>query len=322
MSFAREHLKVRVKAITYEAEGVVSLELRPLDGASLPPFTAGAHVELHLPSGIERSYSIASPEGDTGRYVVGVQKDQGSRGGSRFIHDELRPGAELVISAPRNNFALDEAAEHTLLIAGGIGVTPIWCMTQRLAALGRSFELVYAARSRRRAAFLAEIVALLGENAPGLRLHFDEEQGGRPLDMAAVVRRARPGAHLYCCGPLPMLAAFEQATAHLPAETIHVEYFEPKAAADLSGGFEVVLARSGRSFTIAPGKTILDTLQDAGLDVACSCLEGVCGTCETAVLEGEPEHRDSVLSPKERESNRTMMICCSGARTPKLVLDL
>ncbi|HZB91321.1 MAG TPA: PDR/VanB family oxidoreductase [Stellaceae bacterium] len=322
MPFDRDTRKVRVKAITYEADGVVSLDLRPLDGAPLPPFTAGAHIELRLPNGIERSYSIANPEGETHRYVVGVQKDAGSRGGSCFIHDALRPGAELVILAPRNNFPLKEDAGHTLLIAGGIGITPIWCMTQRLAALGRSFALVYAARARRRAAFLAEIVALLGEDSPNLRLHFDEEHGGAPLDLPAVIRRARPGAHLYCCGPLPMLAAFERETAALPPERVHLEYFAPKAPVAASGGFEVVLARSGRCFTIAPGATILETLQDAGIAVNCSCLEGVCGTCETAVLEGEPEHRDSVLTPQERASNRTMMICCSGAKTPKLVLDL
>jgi tetrachlorobenzoquinone reductase len=319
---AHETLRVRVKAITYEAEGVVSLDLRPLDMPSLPSFTAGAHVELHLPNGIERSYSIASPQSESHRYVVGVQHDPASRGGSRFIHEGLRAGAELLISAPRNNFELNEEAGRTVLIAGGIGVTPIWCMAQRLVELGRSFEVVFAARSRNRAAFLDGMIALLGNGSPNLTLHFDDEMGGKPLDMVAIIRGAKPDAHLYCCGPLPMLAAFEAATAGRPEETVHVEYFAPKEAVDTAGGFEVVLARSGKHITIPPGTTILDTLLKSGVDVPHSCLEGVCGTCEVSVVEGTPDHRDAVLSAKERASNRTMMICCSGSKSPKLVLDI
>lgn len=319
---AHETLKIRVKAITYEAEDVISLDLRPVGMPSLPSFTAGAHVELRLPNGIERSYSIASPQGESHRYVVGVQHDPASRGGSRFIHEGLRAGAELVISAPRNNFELNEDAERTVLIAGGIGVTPIWSMAQRLAELGRSFEVVFAARSRNRAAFLDGMIALLGKDSPNLTLHFDDEMGGKPLDMAAIIRRAKPDAHLYCCGPLPMLAAFEAATAERAEETVHVEYFVPKEAVDTAGGFEVVLVRSGKSITIPPGATILDTLIKNGVNVPHSCLEGVCGTCEVSVVEGTPDHRDAVLSAKERASNRTMMICCSGSKSPKLVLDL
>jgi ferredoxin-NADP reductase len=251
-----------------------------------------------------------------------VQNDPASRGGSRFIHEGLRAGAELLISAPLNNFELNEHAERTVLIAGGIGVTPIWCMAQRLAELGRPFEVVFAARSRKRAAFLDGMIALLGKDSPNLTLHFDDETGGKPLDMAAIVRGAKPDAHLYCCGPLPMLAAFEAATTERAEETVHVEYFSAKEAIDTAGGFEVVLARAGKSVTIPPGATILDTLLENGVNVPYSCLEGVCGTCEVSVVEGTPDHRDAVLSAKERASNRTMMVCCSGSKSPKLVLDL
>jgi ferredoxin-NADP reductase len=284
----------------------------------LPPFTAGAHIDLHLRNGFSRSYSLLNAQNERHRYCVAIQNDPVSRGGSRFIHDTVRTGDVLRISPPRNNFALAEQAEYSVLIAGGIGITPIWCMLQRLVELGRPRELFYAVRSRRRAAFVDDILALDGGN---VHLHFDDENAGGLIDLDAVVRRAAPGAHLYCCGPLPMLAAFESATSGLPAETVHVEYFAAKEPA-AAGGFEVVLARSGRTVFVPEHSTIIDALLAHGIAAEYSCLEGVCGTCETKVLEGVPDHRDVVLSAQERASNRTMMICCSGSRTSRLVIDL
>jgi ferredoxin-NADP reductase len=308
---------VRVKSITYEAEDVISLDLRPVGPETLPPFTAGAHIELHLRNGQPRNYSLANAQTESHRYYVTVQNDPASRGGSRFIHEQVRAGDILTISPPRNNFSLVEDAAESVLIAGGIGITPIWCMVQRLVALGRKWRMFYAVRSRGRAAFLQELLALDQVHA-----HFDDESGGTFLDLDAIVRDAAPGSHFYCCGPLPMLAAFERATAGVPAERVHVEYFSAKEPIDASGGFEVVLARSGRTVFVPEHSTILDALLASGVEAGHSCLEGVCGTCETKVLEGIPDHRDVVLTAQERASNRTMMICCSGSKSGRLVLDL
>jgi ferredoxin-NADP reductase len=311
-------LSLLVKSITFEAEDIVSLDLRAAAGEALPPFTAGAHIDLDLGNGMSRSYSLCNPQEERHRYVIGVQKDAASRGGSRYIHDGVRPGRVLAASEPRNDFPLVEDAAETVLIAGGIGITPIWCMVQRLHMLGRKWQLYYAVRAHRCAAFLDRLAAL---GAPGFHLHVDDENNGRVLDVAAVVSRA-PGAQLYCCGPLAMLGAFEQATAGLPLGRVHIEYFTAKEPVVATGGFEVVLAKRGRTIFVPEGMTIIDALRDNGIIAPHSCLEGVCGTCETTVLEGIPDHRDLVLSAKERASNKTMMICCSGCQGDRLVLDL
>jgi vanillate O-demethylase ferredoxin subunit len=315
-----ETIEVFVRSITYEAEDVISLDLRPIEAATLPSFTAGAHIDLHLPDGVRRSYSLANDQNERHRYHVAVQKDPATRGGSRFIHETIRPGDTLTITPPRNNFRLVEEGRRFILIAGGIGITPLLCMARRLAELRRSWELFHAARSRRKAAFLQDIAAL--DSGEHFHCHFDDENAGAFMDIGAIVRAAPPDAQLYCCGPVPMLAAFEQATAGLPDENVHVEYFAAKAPIEVSGGFEVVLARSNRSVFVPANSTILDALIAAGVDAGHSCLEGVCGMCETKVLEGIPDHRDVVLSAKERAGNRTMMICCSGALSSRLVLDL
>jgi ferredoxin-NADP reductase len=322
MISATDILQVRVKSITYEAQGINSFELRPPAGGELPPFTAGAHVDLHLANGLIRSYSLVNSQNERHRYVIAVNRDAVSRGGSRLMHETVRVGDTLTISHPRNNFKLAEDAPHSLLIAGGIGITPLWCMIRRLESLGRSWRLHYCTRTRQSAAFLDEIRALKGDVETNLHVNFDQEPGGKMLDIVSVVASAPPGSHLYCCGPVPMLAAFEKATASLPSERVHVEYFSAKEAPAASGGFTVLLAKSGTSVLIPPGKTILDTLLDAGMSVQYSCMEGVCATCETRVLEGIPDHRDLVLSKEERASNKVMMICCSGSKTSQLVLDL
>jgi tetrachlorobenzoquinone reductase len=304
-------LRVRVHAVTWEAEGIFSYELRDPAGGLLPAFTAGSHIDLNLPTGMVRSYSLTNSQDERHRYVVAVQKDRVSRGGSTWVHDKLRTGDIITISAPRNNFPLAEDAKHSLLIAGGIGVTPLWCMMQRLVALGRSFELIYCARTPKDAAFRERMEAASAKPGAKLTFNFDGVPGGKMLDLAAVTGAASPDAHI-----------FEAATKDLPRERVHVEYFTAKDAPAAEGGFTVVLAKSGKSFQIPPGKTILETLLDAGINVASSCLEGVCGTCETRVLEGVPDHRDVVLTESERKASKTMMICCSGSKTEKLVLDL
>ena len=314
-------LEVRVKSVTFEAERINSYELRPLAGGTLPPFTAGAHVDVHLPHGATRSYSLINPEGEVHRYVIGVALDAASAGGSRYMHESVRPGDRLTISPPANNFALAEDAELSILIAGGIGITPIFCMVQRLTALGRPWQLHYSARTREVAAFLEPIEALRGDGS-SVAFNFDYEPGGKMLDVGAIVAAAPAAAHLYCCGPTGMLEAFERATEGRPKDRVHVEYFSSKRAKARAGGFTVVLAKSNRSVFVEEGKTILETLMETGMNPYHSCMEGVCGTCETRVLEGTPDHRDMVLNDAERASNKTMMICCSGAKTPELVLDL
>jgi len=310
-------LRLRVHATGWEAPEIHSYELRPPSGGELPAFTAGAHIDLTLPSGLVRSYSLVNPQSEHHRYVIAIQKDRASRGGSRWLHENLRVGDLVAVAGPRNNFALNEAAPHSVLIAGGIGITPIVSMIDRLESLGRRWQLVYCARKRAGIAFASGL-----EKKPQVRFNFDEEPGGRILDIAALVAAAPADAHLYCCGPLPMLEAFERATERLPRERVHVEYFTAKEAAAREGGFTLVLAKSGREVPVPAGKTILEALKGVGIDVPHSCTEGICGTCETRVVDGTPDHRDLILTPEERTASMTMMVCCSGSKSERLVLDL
>jgi tetrachlorobenzoquinone reductase len=310
-------LKLRVKATTWEAPSILSYDLRDAEGRELPPFTAGAHIDVHLGNGLIRSYSLLNSQAERHRYVIAVQKDAATRGGSKWVHEHIRTGELVTVGAPRNNFPLAEQAGHSILFAGGIGITPIMSMVERLVALQRTWQLYYCARTRAGAAFVDRLA-----QRQEVHFNFDGEPGGVMLDMAQIVRSASDRTHFYCCGPLAMLGAFEQVTAGLPGERVHVEYFSAKEPPAQSGGFTVVLAKSGREIPIPAGKSILDALSDAGIDVPHSCKEGVCGSCETAVLEGTPDHRDLILTKEEQAANRSMMICCSGSKTERLVLDL
>jgi tetrachlorobenzoquinone reductase len=310
-------IEVRLNAIRYAARDANLYELVRADGAPLPAAEPGAHVDLHLPNGIVRQYSLTIPDPSPTRYVLGIKRDAASRGGSKYVFEELRVGQRITISAPRNNFGLTEDAAHVVLLAGGIGITPIFAMVQRLGALGRSWELHYSCRSRAHMAFFDAL-----RHFKQARLHFDDEAGGKFLDLAGIIGSMRESTHLYCCGPTPMLAAFEAATKSWPAERLHLEYFTAKEAAGLEGGFVVRLARFDKEFLIPPGKSILEVLRAAGFNLPYSCQEGLCGSCETKVIAGIPDHRDSVLTQSERAANDTMMICCGGSKTEKLVLDI
>jgi ferredoxin-NADP reductase len=310
-------LNLRIKSAVWEAPNITSFELRPTDGKELPEFTAGAHIDIKLPNGLMRSYSLVNPQSERHRYVIAVQKDKMSRGGSKWIHQNLRAGEILTVHGPRNNFELNETAEKSIFIAGGIGVTPMLSMIERLNAIGSEWELVYCSRTRNSTPF----VELL-ERDPRVRFNFDQERGGKMLDIPALVNAAPANGHLYCCGPLPMLETFEQATKDRARELVHVEYFTAAEPPATEGGFKVVLAKSGREVEVPSGKTILAALSDVGVDIPFSCTEGVCGTCETKVLEGIPDHRDRILTETQRAANKTMMICCSGSKSEKLVLDL
>ena len=313
----KNQLELRVQSITYAAQGTYLVELCAPDESTLPAVSPGAHIDLHLPNGLVRSYSLVQAEPNPKRYVVGIKLDAASRGGSRYVHEQLRVGSALTVSEPRNLFPLNLTANHTVLIAGGIGITPIWCMAQFLEQSGASWELWYSVRTRADAAFLKQIAAL-GDK---VHLHVDDE-AGQIMNLSAIIDAAAPDTHLYCCGPTPMLDAYELAAAQRDPETVHIERFSAKEAVALDGGFVVSLARSGLELPVPAGSSILDVLLDKGVSIDYSCQEGICGCCEVAVLEGEVDHRDAILSEKERAANKTMMVCCSGARSQRLVLDI
>jgi ferredoxin-NADP reductase len=317
-------LKAFVHTLRFEADDIISIELRPARGAApFPAFEAGSHIDIHLPNGMVRSYSLLNDPAEQHRYVIGVLKDNSSRGGSRCVHEQLRVGMPADISEPRNNFRLHEGAVHSVLVAGGIGVTPILCMARRLKALGRSYEVLYFARSRQSAAYIEDMEALGAK----VMWHFDAENGGPPDIKAQLGNLSAPsGSHYYACGPAVMLDAFEKSCAELGvADNAHIERFtavEVAAAADAKQSYTVELKRSAKTIIITPELSLYAALQAAKVFVPSSCEEGVCGSCETPVLEGIPDHRDSILSPTERAANKVMMVCVSGCKSERLVLDL
>jgi vanillate O-demethylase ferredoxin subunit len=317
-----EVIEVRVHATRFEANGVLSFELRAVDGTDLPAFTAGSHIDLHLPNGLIRNYSLVNSQDERHRYVIAVSLDRNSRGGSRYLFDTQLVGQNLNISAPRNNFRLNEDASSVVLIAGGIGITPLYCMIQRLETLGKAWKLHYGARDRASAAFRAAFEALEAKTPGRVHFNFDLEDG-HMLDVAWAVAEAPADAHLYCCGPLPMLEIYKAAATGRDPDTVHLEYFSaPELPPATGGAFTVELKSSGQTFEIEAGQSILDVLLDAGIAAPYSCAAGECGSCVVQVYEGEPEHHDCVLSDKERASNKLMMICVSGSKTKKLVIDL
>jgi ferredoxin-NADP reductase len=315
-------LKAYVHTLRFEAEDTISVELRPEDGVVFPAFEAGSHIDLHLPNGMVRSYSLSNSTSDQQRYVVGVLKDRASRGGSRCVHEQLRVGQKLLISTPRNNFPLHEDAAYSVLVAGGIGVTPVLCMARRLKDLDKHFEFLYFARSRKSAAFTADIEAL---GVP-VTWHFDDEQGGPPDLHALLSRRAVSATeHYYACGPSVMLDNFEKTCASLGHTQAHIERFsavEVAASADAKASYTVELRSSGKTVEVTPDTTLHKQLIASGVFIPFSCEEGICGSCETRVLEGEVDHRDSILTPAERTANTVMMVCVSGCKSQRLVLDL
>lgn len=315
-----ESLQVFVHTLRYEAENIISVELRDLKQQDLPAFTPGSHINLHLPNGLVRSYSLLNDSSERHRYVLGVLKDAKSRGGSKAVHEQLRIGMRLEISVPRNNFALHEDASHSVLVAGGIGITPILCMARRLKALGKSFEVLYFSRSRKHAAFLENVLALGNK----VHLHFDNEQAGPPDLKALLADRKAPNAHYYACGPAVMLDTFVSHCESLGYAQAHIERFaavEVAASSDARKTYTVELKRSGKIIEITPDISLLAALQAANADIMTSCEQGICGSCETRVLEGVPDHRDSVLSPEEHATNQMMMVCVSGCKSERLVLD-
>lgn len=314
-------LALRVSAAAPAAERVRELVLEPVAG-SLPPFAPGAHVEITLPDGDTRPYSLIDLErraAAPAHYRLGVLLEGESKGGSRFMH-ALSVGDRVTASAPKNGFPLHEGDAPALLIAGGIGVTPIISMATALKAAGRPYRLVYAAQSAARMAFREALEAAHGE---ALQVHIDDSDGG-PLPLKPLIAGAAPGTHLYVCGPRPMIDAARAAAeaAGFAPERIHFELFEKAAPQAGDAPFEVEIASTGQVFTIPPGKSIIDVLEAEGIDLMHDCQRGDCGICQTDVLEGEPDHRDVVLSQAEREAGKVMQICVSRAKSARLKLDL
>ncbi|MGF6408443.1 PDR/VanB family oxidoreductase [Paraburkholderia sp. MM5482-R1] len=290
---------------------------RPND-ERLPAYTAGAHIDVRLPNGLVRQFSLIEPYASGSTYRIAVKRGDPGRGGSRYLHDAARVGSTFEIGAPRNSFPLEERATNVVLVAGGIGITPLWCMAQRLAVIGQPWTLWYAVQTRSEAALADE----LERHNSNVLLHVDDEQEGKRLDLERIVADLPNGAHIYCCGPAPMLAAFQTATARLPASHVHIEHFAPPATdPNAENSVLVKLARSGKNLLVPAEQSILDAVLSAGIDVPYSCQSGVCGACEVKVLEGRPDHRDQFLSEKEREAG-AMMLCCSRACSPTLTLDL
>lgn len=311
---------VRVRRVESETEDIRSIELVAADGGPLPPFEAGAHIDVEI-AGLIRQYSLINTTASDGAYRIAVKREPQSRGGSQGMH-ALEVGAALRISAPRNNFPLAAEATDTVLLAGGIGVTPLLGMAYRLHADGRPFAMDYFVRSQAALAFADDIRRIVPPAQTAFHLGLDA--AGVREALASRLSRVQPGTHVYACGPAPFMQLVRDRVAEVPAAMLHLEYFaaEPVASNPTSDAFRVTLSRSGRTVSVAPGETIIDALRAAGVEVETSCEQGVCGTCLTRVLVGRPDHRDMLLTDEERAEGDQMLLCVSRSLDYELVLDL
>lgn len=315
-------IEVIIRAMRLEAEGILGLELVAADGAELPAFEAGAHIDLHLPNGLIRQYSLCNDPRERHRYRIAVLRDAASRGGSQAVHELLRIGQRLSISAPRNLFALDEQAPRSLLLAGGIGITPLLSMAWRLHGLGADFALHQCVRSGKLAAFAERLAS--APFAAHTHLHRDDGDAEQKLDLPALLAAEPAGSQLYVCGPNGFMEyVLDTARAQGWAEErLHREYFAAPEAESGGGAFTLRIASSGLELQVPEDRTALEVLEDAGFDIPVSCGQGICGTCLTRVVDGQPEHRDLFLSDEEKARNDQFTPCCSRARSACLVLDL
>lgn len=308
-----------VRRMTWEADGVLSLVLADPDGKPLPDWRPGAHVDIEFPNGVTRQYSLCGEPDDLSYYRVAVLQEQVSRGGSDFVHQRLRPGQRLRVRGPRNNFTF-LPGDRYLFVAGGIGITPLLPMIAAADGAGAEWRLLYGGRRRASMAFLDELARFGGK----VVVSPQDETG--LLDLDRWLGEPQPGLQVYCCGPEPLLAAVENLCRSWPDGTLQVERFAPRAGNDYAPeserDFEVVCSRSGTRVKVAPGCSILETLRAAGLDMPSSCEEGICGTCETRIIEGTVDHRDSILTDSERAANESLMVCVSRAQSDVLVLDV
>lgn len=319
-----ETFPARLHAIVLEADGIASFEFRRAGGGELPPFTAGAHIDVHIAPGCVRQYSLCNDPRERHRYVIAVLREESGRGGSRAMHDELRIGQGVTLGGPRNFFPLARDARRHLLVAGGIGVTPMMAMAAELQSRGGEFFLHYCTRSPERTAFRDRVEALAG--AGRAAIHYDGGEPSRGLDLAALLRQCEEGTHLYHCGPAGFMKAAAAASAHWPPGRVHAEYFAAPAPSAAPSprtpgtAFRIRLARSGLDLEVPAERSIVDVLREHDVFIETSCTQGYCGTCLTRYVAGEPEHRDTVLDDDDRKE--FVLVCCARARTPTLELDL
>ncbi|MBY6687747.1 oxidoreductase [Rhodococcus sp. BP-149] len=310
-------LTLVVEARRSVADGVLELTMLSADGRPLPPWTPGAHIELHLPNGLVRHYSLCGDPEDGTAWRISVLRESEGRGGSAYVHDLAAVGDVIEARGPRNRFTLEPAARYRF-IAGGIGITPILPMVVAADAAGVEWTLTYGGRTRASMAYLDELLAY-GDRVV---IHPQDECG--MLDLDAVVRNPSADTLVYCCGPGVLLDAVRQRCATWPTGALHIERFraDPAEETVLTDTFEVEIASTGTRLSVPPGSSVLEVLEHAGVDVLSSCREGICGTCETGVVAGEVDHRDALLTDAERAANTTMFVCVSRARTRSLTLDL
>jgi len=312
-------IPLRIQRSEMAAEGIRLFELGRGDGAPLPDFAPGAHIRVRVPSGKIRPYSLCNGPEQRASYTIAVKREEHGRGASRSLVDQAAEGDEILVSAPQNDFPLEGAPKSRLLIAGGIGITPILSMARHLAAEDKPFRLVYLTRAPEQTAFRQALAEPPFQGR--VTIHHDHGDPGRAFDLWPLLEQPK-GAHLYCCGPRGLMQSVRDMTGHWPDSAVHFEDFGASQALDTAADrpFAVRLAKSGRLLTVAAGDSILDTLRAAGIRVASSCESGSCGACRTALLEGEAEHRDFVLTDEERRD--AIMPCVSRARSDELVLDL
>lgn len=318
---AEDKIKVVVRRREVQGHDVVVLDLADPAGAALPAFSAGAHVDLHLGPDLVRQYSLCGDPARRDVYRLGILKDPQSRGGSLAAHAGLGEGTEIWASLPRNHFPLVAGAKRSVLIGGGIGITPMIAMAHALSAEGGDFELHYRGRSRAACAFLGELAA--APFSQRVHTHFSDEGGRESFDLASILGQPAPGTHVYVCGPTGFMnAVIDGAKALGFADaTIHREFFQVET--DTSGdAFEIEARRSGVTLKVEAGQSMVDALATVGIKVKVSCEQGVCGTCLCDVIEGTPDHRDVYLTDEEKADNDQILLCCSRAKTPRLVLDI
>jgi vanillate O-demethylase ferredoxin subunit len=316
-------LQVRVVRKATEAMDISTFELVNIDDRPLPAFSAGSHIDVHLPNGLTRQYSLCNDPSEGHRYLIGVLRDAASRGGSQAMHEQVKEGDVLHVSAPKNHFPLAHEATHSVLMAGGIGVTPILCMAERLAVTGASFEMHYCTRSPKRTAFRERIAASTFSSR--VYFHFDDGPESQKLQLNRLLTPMRPGVHLYVCGPKGFMDWLLEAAraAGWPAQRLHYEFFGAQILkSEDDASFEVKLASTGKVVVVPKDKTVVQALAAVGVEIATSCEQGVCGTCLTRILEGEPDHKDTYLTPEEQMANDQFTPCCSRSNSAVLVLDL
>ena len=315
-------IAVKVQRKTLEAQDIASFELVRPDGSPLPGFSAGSHIDVQVPGGLTRQYSLCNDAAEQHRYRIAVLKDPASRGGSANMHDAVNEGDTLQISEPRNHFPLVHA-QRTLLLAGGIGVTPLLCMAQRLAHAGSEFEMHYCTRSPSRTAFRDEIAR--ADWADRVRFHFDDGAEAQKLQLDQLLAKPDAGTHIYVCGPTGFIDWVVKTSDRLGwgKDQVHLEYFGA-APQDTAGdrAFQVKIASSGATYEVPADKTVVHALQEHGIEILVSCEQGVCGTCITRVLQGECDHRDLYFTDEEKAKHDQFTPCCSRAKSPVLVLDL